>query len=68
LVKRRQALLESLSSRNSQLETHPKDEQEASVLTVGASIVRIDFLMPLKLIKKSRRAAASFFQAFTSAP
>ena len=40
-------MLESNPSRNSQLETHPNDEQGAGVL-VGASFVRIDFLMPLK--------------------
>jgi hypothetical protein len=55
LVKRRRALLESTSSRNSQLETHPKDVGRVG----GPPIVRTDFLMPLKLIKRSCREAAS---------
>jgi hypothetical protein len=51
-------MLESNPSRNSQLETHPNDEQGVGGL-VGALIIRIDFPMPLKLTKRSRREAAS---------
>jgi hypothetical protein len=45
------------------LETHPKDENGASVVWIGAPIVRIDFPMPSKLIKGSRREAASLLFA-----
>jgi hypothetical protein len=44
-------MLESNLSRDSQLETHPNDEP-ASAVWVGASIVWIDFPMPPKLINK----------------
>jgi len=40
LVKRRRALLESISSRNSQLETHPKDERGVGL--VGRRLYRSD--------------------------
>ena len=53
-------MLESNPSRNSQLETYPKDERGRCALYVGASIIRRDFLMPSKLIKQCRRVAASF--------
>src|SRR6266513_435058 len=58
-------MLESNPSRNSQLETHPKGEPRRRPL-VGASIVRIDFLMPLKLIKRRRREAAPLYFAVSA--
>ena len=63
LVKRRRALLESTPLRNSQLETHPDDGSGALTYEVGVLIGWIDFLMPLKLIKRNRRGAASFFHS-----
>jgi hypothetical protein len=56
-------MLESNPSRNSRLETHPNDEKGASVVWIGAPIVRIDFPMPSKLIKGSRREAAPLWIA-----
>jgi len=55
-VKRKRAL-ESNPPRNSQLETHPNDEQWGGG-RCGSSplIIRIDFRMPLKLIKEKMRS------------
>ena len=52
-------MLESNPSRTSRLETHPNGERGVDRFDRRPG-VWIDFPMPLKLIKRSRREAASF--------
>jgi hypothetical protein len=51
-------MLESNPPRNNQVETHPNDGERRRLM-VGASVVWIDFPMPLK--NSSREGAASGF-------
>ena len=60
-------MLESNPSRNSRLETHPKMSRGVE-LWVGASIVRIDFLMPFKTHQEKAAAKRHPFFAATGYP
>jgi hypothetical protein len=46
-------MLESKPSRNSQLETHPNEQGRRPVGIRRPLIIRIDFPMPLKLVKEN---------------